>query len=142
MQHTIKIASALGVVPVMSVAAAMAYSAVTLCDSPFHKPTYLGNLNRLLERLLSDVGSEVLPARDQYGRPGTQDEVIHRAKERGTYSEVLAANGSINLVVTLGLCIYVSIHDLNIWGCATGDSFAIDSSEAEWIDERGVMKAS
>lgn len=140
MKHTIKIASALEVVSVMSVATAMAYSAATRCDSPFHKPTYLGYLDGVLKWLLSDAGTEALPARDQFGTPGTLDDAIKRAQELGTYSEALKADGSVDADVTHGLCVYVSIPDLNRWGSATGDSFAIDASGAEWIDERGLMK--
>lgn len=141
MKHVIRIAAAcLDLPPLAAVAAAMARSAATAGGTEFHKPTFDGRMSAYERRLVTDAKAGRLIVSDQFGGMGTVDEIVQRSKDDGVYSEVFAhVGGQVDQQRTLSLILYASLPQLNAWGAGSGDSFVIDSTGVEWIDERGIV---
>ncbi|WP_291981812.1 hypothetical protein [Candidatus Accumulibacter sp. ACC005] len=141
MQYELRLAApSLDVLPLVAIAEAVARAAATAGDTPFHKPTYQGKFRKLLEWVVSDAREGQLVVTDQDGKPGTFNEVIQRANDDGTYSEVLSGPSStdVDLSMTHALCIYTTLSSLNEWARERGDEFSI--SRVGWIDERGWIE--
>lgn len=141
MKHVIRIAAAcLDLPPLAAVAAAMARSAATAGGTEFHKPTFDGRMSAYERRLVTDAKAGRLIVSDQFGGMGTVDEIVQRSRDDGVYSEVFAhVGGQVDQQKTLSLILHASLQQLNAWGASSGDSFVIDSSGIEWIDERGLV---
>lgn len=152
----------LDVLPLVAIADAVAGAAATGGDTPFHKATYKGKFRKLQDWVVDDARAGRLAVTDQDGRPGTFDEVVQRAKNDGTYSEVFEpseeilqkiadgepfsdalqdpASRKFDLNATHALCVYTTLKNLNDWASAQGNTFSI--SRVGWIDERGWIEPS
>lgn len=141
MHYVIRISAAsMELPPLFAVADAMARSAATAGGTSFHEPMYRGRLKALLRRIIADAEESRLSVRDWSGRLGTVGEIVQRSKGEGNYAEVRDNPcGQTDLDKTLGLLLHSSIPELNEWGASSGDSFAIDSTNVAWVDERGLV---
>lgn len=141
MQYELRLsAPSLDVLPLVAIADAVARAVATAGGTPLHKPTYQGKLRKVSEWIIDDARGGRLAVTDQDGRPGTFDEVIQRAKNDGTYSEVRQSQTSseVDLTMTQALCVFTTLLHLNAWARERGDEFSI--SACGWIDERGWVE--
>ncbi|MBO3702841.1 MAG: hypothetical protein J5W83_09905 [Candidatus Accumulibacter sp.] len=163
MHYELRLSSpSLDVLPLVAIAGAVAGAAATGGDTPFHEATYKGKFRKLQDWVVDDARAGRLAVTDQDGRPGTFDEVVQRAKNDGTYSEVFElseeilqkiadgepfsdalqdpASRKFDLNATHALCVYTTLKNLNDWASAQGNTFSI--SRVGWIDERGWIEPS
>ena len=140
MKYVIQMPAVSGdIVPLAAVADAKAKARATAGKTAFHRPAYDGSFMRYGEDLLTQARTGELKVCNQWGVPGTADEIICEAERSGQMVVVYRDESTtqVDLMHTHLCALNVSVRALNDWAGQRGDEFGISSEGVEWLDERG-----
>lgn len=136
MEYTLQTPAFLGeTVALYSIAFAMANHRANASGSGFHKHTFDGAISQYTNVLVNAAERGHLKVCNQFGDPGTPDEILEDATSR---KGVVRAIGKESL--TLAVHVFVRLHHLNIWAQEQGDIFRVEL--VGWADERGHVSPS
>lgn len=133
MEYEVRTAELTGeMVTLYAIAYAMADHRANAGNLGFHAPAFAHALPEYAQVLIGDANSGRLQVCDQFGHLGTPSEILKRARLKSQPAIVVG-----NESMTLSHCVYVRLHQLNLWAHDRGDSFRIKWQE--WVDERGQV---